>query len=185
MTETKLAYVQERVDTLPLLTSTQFKGLRIDASFVDPVTEDQVGRFLIHVHDCCLVCNVGQKVNSSNLSSLFELPDYMRAAPSPSLLKREAEKIHRYSRLITIAQKQTTERKRLKTPTFAPFIISSFGDLSPQAVELQEWLVAAYGRNCERLGARSDGLSTAELVKSFRRRFKLNIQLAGGTDRCY
>ncbi len=113
--------------------------------------------------------NVGQKVNS-----LFELPDYLKVAPSPSLQKREAEKTHKYSRLVTVAQRQTTEKKRLKTPSFAPFIVSSFGDLAPQAVELQEWLVAAYARNCDRMGPRSDGYTTAEMVKTFRRRFKLS-----------
>ena len=96
----------------------------------------------------------------------------------PTTPKRQAEKSHKYSRLITVAQRQTTEKKRLKTPSFAPFIVSSFGDLSPQAVELQEWLVAAYARNCDHIGVRTDGFSTAELVKSFRNRFKLNIQLA-------
>ncbi len=33
--EAKLAYVQTRIDALPILTRTQLKGLRIDASLVD------------------------------------------------------------------------------------------------------------------------------------------------------
>ena len=182
--EAKLAYVQECIDQLPLVSDTQLKGLRIDASLVDPVTQEtkwidfSATQTTAASYIAAEMKNVGQKVTSTNLSSLFDLPDYAKAAPSPSLLKKEAEKTHKYSRLIIVAKRQTTEKKRSKTPLFAPFIVSSFGDLAPQAVEVQEWLVAAYARNCERLGPRSDGYSTAELVRSFRQRFKLNVQLA-------
>jgi hypothetical protein len=95
--------------------------------------------------------------------------DYLRAKPSPSLLKREAEKNLKYSRLITVAQKQAKEKKRLQCPTFNSFIVSDFGDLSPAAIELQEWLVAAYAKKCEREGARADGCNKADM---------LNVQLA-------
>ena len=47
------------------------------------------------------------------------------------MLKREAEKNFKYSRLVTIAQKQTREKKRLQCPTFNAFIVSDFGDMSP------------------------------------------------------
>ena len=47
----------------------------------------------------------------------------------------------------------------------------------PDALELQEWLVTAYAKKCEREGARADGCGTADLVRSFRQRFKLNVQL--------
>ena len=34
-------------------------------------------------------------------------------------------------------------------PTFSAIIVSDFGDLSPAALELQEWLVTAYAKKCE------------------------------------
>ena len=77
-----------------------------------------------------------------------------------------------------MAQKQTKEKKRLQCPTFNPFIVSDFGDLSPAAIELQEWLVSAFAKKCEREGARSDGCNKADMVRSFRQKFKLNVQLA-------
>ena len=112
------------------------------------------------------------------IAATFELPDYLKAQPSPSLLKREAEKNFKYSRLITVAQKQTKEKKRLHCPTFTAFIVSDFGDLSPAALELQEWLVTAYAKKCEREGTRADGCNSADLIRSFRQKFKLNVQLA-------
>ena len=50
--------------------------------------------------------------------------------------------------------------------------------LHPAAVELQEWLVTAYAKKCEREGARADGCNKADMVRSFRQKFKLNVQLA-------
>ena len=32
-------------------------------------------------------------------------------------------------------------------PNFRSFIVSDFGDLSPDALELQEWLVSAYAKS--------------------------------------
>jgi hypothetical protein len=121
--------------------------------------------------------SVGHHINASNIAATFELPDYLKAKPSPSLLKREAEKKFKYSRLITVAQKQTKEKKRLQCPTFASFIVSDFGDLSPDALELQEWLVSAYAKKCEREGPRPDGCNAADLIRSFRQKFKINVQL--------
>jgi len=124
---------------------------------------------------------VGQKVNVANIAAAYELPDYLKSTPSPSLLKREVDKNQKYSRLITVAQKQTKEKKRLQTPSFSAFIVSDFGDLSPVALELQEWLVATYAKKCEREGPRADGCSVADLTRAFRWKFRLDIQLAVAT----
>ena len=98
-----------------------------------------------------------------------------KVQPSPSMLKREAAKNLKYSRLITVAQKQTKEKKRLQCPTFTSFIVS---DLSPAAVELQEWIVTAFAKKCEREGSRADGCNSADLIRTFRQKFKLNVQLS-------
>src|SRR5689334_21542664 len=42
----------------------------------------------------------------------------------------------------------------------------------------EEWLVTAFAKKCERDGARADGCNSADLIRSFRQRFKLNVQLA-------
>ncbi len=83
----------------------------------------------------------------SNIAATFELSDYLKTKPSPSLLKREAEKNHKYSRLITVAQKQTKDKKRLHCPSFNSFIVSDYGDVSPAAIELQEWLLQPMQRS--------------------------------------
>ena len=182
--EEKAAYVQTRIDQLPLLKKHELKGLRIDAAIENPVTGETKWTDVSITHTSSAsyadteLKAVGHQINSSNIAATFELPDYLKVQPSPSLLKREAEKNFKYSRLITVAQKQTKEKKRLHCPTFTAFIVSDFGDLSPAALELQEWLVTAYAKKCERDGARADGCSSADLIRSFRQKFKLNVQLA-------
>jgi hypothetical protein len=182
--EEKAAYVQTRIDALPLLKKTELKGLRIDASMENPVTGETKWTDVSVMHtsapsylDAELKA-VGDKINASNIAATFEVPDYLKVQPSPSLLKREAEKNLKYSRLVTVAQKQTKEKKRLNCPTFTSFIVSDFGDLSPAAMELQEWIVTAYAKKCDREGSRADGCSPADLVRAFRQKFKLNVQLA-------
>ena len=182
--EEKAAYVQTRIDQLPLLKKHELKGLRIDAAIDNPITGETKWTDVSATHTSAAsyadaeLKAVGHQINSSNIAATFELPDYLKVQPSPSLLKREAEKNFKYSRLITVAQKQTKEKKRLQCPTFTAFIVSDFGDLSPAALELQEWLVTAYAKKCERDGARADGCNSADLIRSFRQKFKLNVQLA-------
>ena len=182
--EEKAAYVQTRIDQLPLLKKHELKGLRIDAAIENPVTGETKWADVSITHTSAVsyadaeLKAVGHQINSSNIAATFELPDYLKVQPSPSLLKREAEKNFKYSRLITVAQKQTKEKKRLHCPTFTAFIVSDFGDLSPAALELQEWLVTAYAKKCEREGTRADGCNSADLIRSFRQKFKLNVQLA-------
>ena len=79
---------------------------------------------------------------------------------------------------ITGAQKQTKDKKRLHCPSFNSFIVSDYGDVSPAAIDLQEWLVTAYAKKCEREGARADGCNSTDMIRAFRQRFKLNVQLA-------
>jgi hypothetical protein len=182
--EEKAAYVQTRIDALPLLKSNEFKGLRIDAAIENPITGETkwVDVSVMHTSAASYaqaeLKAIGQKVTASNIAATFQLPDYLRANPSPSLQKREVEKNFKYSRLIAVAQKQAKEKKRLQCPIFNSFIVSDFGDLSPAAIEFQEWLVAAYAKKCEQEGARPDGCDKASMVRSFRQKFKLNVQLA-------
>ena len=180
----KTAYVQARIDALPILAKNEVKGLRIDAALENTVTGETMWVDVSVMHTSCPsyasneVKSVGQKINVSNIAASFELPDFLKSRPSPSLVWKEGEKNHKYSRLITVAQRQTKEKKRLQTPNFSAFIVSDFGDLSPKAIELQEWLVATFAKKCKQEGPRADGCSTDELTRAFRRKFKLNIQLA-------
>ena len=66
-------------------------------------------------------------------------------------------------------------------PSFTPFVVSDFGEIAPSAMDLQEWIVEQFRRRCVKLGRRADGCSTSDLVRQFRHKFKVGIQMAIAT----
>ena len=108
----------------------------------------------------------------------LKLPDLLRTDASPALLRRQVIKCEKYSRLMLIAGKQCREGKRVKMPTFTPYAVSNFGELSPAAVELQDWISDQYRFKCVKEGMRADGCTTPDLVRSFRRKLVMRTQLA-------
>ena len=77
-----------------------------------------------------------------------------------------------------VAKQQHMDGKRSSLPSFTPFVVSDFGELSPAAVDLQEWIVEQFRKKCMKHGARADGCSTLDLVRKFRYKFKVAIQFA-------
>lgn len=114
---------------------------------------------------------------SQCVSDETKLPDVMQHEPSPALGAREGEKRAKYSRLLTLAQKQHRDGLRVKPPTLVPFILANNGELGPQATELNEWLVGKYRKQCKRQ-ARFDGRTPAELTRAFRHKLVSSVQFA-------
>ena len=97
--EEKAAYVQIRIDALPVLKKHEVKGLRIDASIENPVTGETKWTDVSVMHTSAAsyvdveLKAVGQQINASNIAVAFELPDYMKVKPSPSVKARSREKL--------------------------------------------------------------------------------------------
>jgi hypothetical protein len=106
------------------------------------------------------------------------MPDALQNQASPVMLQREIAKVHKYSRLVTVAKKQKADGTRTSIPTFAPFVVSNCGELAPRAYDVQEWIVTQYRLKCCKEGRRSDGCTTVELVRQFRHRLKIGVQTA-------
>ena len=85
--------------------------------------------------------------------------------------------VEKYFRLIMVATRQYSDAKRASLPKFTPFLVSDFGEMSPAAVELQEWIVEQFRVRLKKQGRRDDGCSSSELVRQFRHKFKVGIQL--------
>ena len=94
------------------------------------------------------------------------------------LLDREVEKIDMYGHIVVVATKQHLDGKRSTLPSFTPFVVSDYGEIAPQALAFQEWLVNQFRLKCSRDGSQANGHSTADLVRSFRHRFKMSVQVA-------
>ena len=187
MTEAaKYAYVQARIDQLPLVKKEDAVGLRIDVSLENEETGEArwVDVTVVHTgaesYQDKEIKSVNQRQIIAQLASSLALPDPLKASenPSPTLVERTTTKITKYSRLLQVAKKQTTEKKRKQVPVFSTFAISDYGELAPDAADFTEWLVNQYKLKVERDGKRSDGCKPLELVRDFRHRLRIGIQLA-------
>ena len=77
-----------------------------------------------------------------------------------------------------IARKQFNEGKRRALPEFMPFALANNGELAPEALVLQEWIVEKFRLKRQAEGSRPDGFSVNQLVTQFRHKLKLSIQFA-------
>jgi hypothetical protein len=182
--EEKAVHMQSKIDALPILAVGDTKGLRIDVSIVNPLTGETVWGDVAAVHQSSpSYANIELKAIAARklctrVAELHLLPDALENEPSPTMLRRELDKTEKYSRLILVAKKQQAQGKRISIPKFIPFVISDCGELSPQAYELQEWLVEQFRRKCAKAGHRADGCNAADLVRDYRHRLKLAVQVA-------
>jgi hypothetical protein len=182
--EEKAAYIQTKIDALPILAAGDTKGLRIDICMVNPQTEECFWVDVGAVHTSspsyatAELKAISARKLSTHVAALHMLPDALQGDPSPTLVKRELEKIDKYSRLVLVAKKQVSEGKRNTLPKFTPFIFSDCGELAPMAYDLQEWIVEQYRRKCASGGHRADGCTVPDLVREFRHKLKVNLQIA-------
>jgi hypothetical protein len=181
--EEKQTLIQSKIDLLPIHKG-DLKGLRIDVSIENTETGETKWIDTTAVHTSCVTYQAQElkAITKRNLSAAVaenqSLPDALLQDPSPTVLDREKLKTEKYSRLVLMASKQFVDGKRSSRPTFAPFVVSDLGELGPNAIELQEWIVEQYRRKLVKTGRRNDGCSTSELVRNFRHKFKVGIQLA-------
>lgn len=55
--------------------------------------------------------------------------------------------------------------------------MSDFGEFSPAATELIDWLVDRFKAKCIRDGPRTDGMSTQDMIRAFRHKIKIGALL--------
>ena len=184
--EEKQNYLQNKIDLLPFHNGDAV-GLRVDVCLENTETGETKWIDSTVVHTTCASYRVKElkavaerKLNTA-LSDMHMLPKACDRVPSPSLLDREYDKSSKYGRLVMIAAKHHLDGKRSTLPAFVPFVVSDFGELAPAAIDLQEWIVNQYRVRCLRLGRRADGCSTDDLVRNFRHRFKIGVQMAIAT----
>ena len=181
--EQKQVHIQTQIDLLPIHQG-DVTGLRVDICLENPETGETKWIDTSAVHTTCASYQnkelkaIAKRNLSATMSDLHQLPNVLQHDPSPSLLDREALKMEKYSRLVMVARKQHMDGKRNILPSFVPFIVSDFGELSPAATDLQDWLVDQFRKRCAKQGSRADGCSTNDLLRQFKHRLKIGIQLA-------
>lgn len=180
----KRVYVQERIDALPAVAKEDAVGLRIDVEIEDPATGETrwVDATVVHTASESYREREFKSVMARNISSstsqALATTDVLKFQPSPVLLERTTIKNEKYSRLIWIAKKQAQQKKRKQAPTFHAFSVSDFGELSPSAFTMLDWLVDKRRSLAEQAGARADGLKPLEITREFKHKLRMGIQMA-------
>ena len=176
--------MQVRIDALPSVAREDAVGLRIDVAIEDEDTGDTKWLDATVVHRSCesyrereFKSVMARNISSSTATSLAAT-DVLRFQTSPVLLERVTLKDEKYSRLIWIAKKQAQQKKRRQAPQFSAFCVSDFGELSPSAITMLDWLVDKRRSLAEKSGARADGVKPLELVRQFKHRLRMGIQMA-------
>ena len=182
--EAKKAVVQAKVDALPAVRREDATGLRIDIAIENEITGETkwVDVTLVHTgaesyQDKELKSLCARQI-AAQLSASLLVPDPFKLDPSPLLVQRTTAKLSKYSRLVLVAKKQTAEKKRKQVPQFTAFAMSDYGELAPSASDLLEWIVQQFRVKCEKIGKRTDGVPTLELVRDFRRKLYAGVQFA-------
>ena len=181
--EQKQAYIQNKIDAIPEHAGDR-KGLRVDVSIENPSTGETKWLDITVAHTSCVTYRpaelklLAQRRLTTAVKDFYFLQDNYEFDPSPTLLDREVEKIDMYGHIVVVATKQHLDGKRSTLPSFTPFVVSDYGEIAPQALAFQEWLVNQFRLKCSRDGSQANGHSTADLVRSFRHRFKMSVQVA-------
>ena len=141
--EEKQIYIQKKIDLLPIHQG-EVVGLRVDVCLENLETGETKWVDTTVVHTTCASYRVKElaAIAKRNLTEavgdMHALPKAWNQDPGPTLLERQSEKCAKYGRLVMIAAKQHLDGKRASIPVFAPFVVSDFGELAPNAVDLQE-----------------------------------------------
>ena len=143
----KRVYVQERIDALPAVSQDDAVGLRIDLELEDPATGETkwvdatvVSTAAESYRDREFKAVMARNVSASTAAALATT-DVLKFQASPIVLDRTIAKNEKYSRLLWIAKKQAQQKKRRQAPQFSAFCVSDFGELSPSAFNILDWLV--------------------------------------------
>ena len=146
------------------------KGLRLDLTIEDPGTGETKWIDVSAAHTSCdsyveeKLQEVVERLNNRDIAQDVKVPDIVTFKPGPTLVALERKKREKYSRLVMIARKQFNEGKRRALPEFMPFALANNGELAPEALVLQEWIVEKFRLKRQAEGSRPDGFSVNQLV---------------------
>ena len=92
----------------------------------------------------------------------------VKEKPAAAIDRARSSKFQTYNPLIYVIKKQIVDGRRHKEPKFTPAAVTTFGELGPGCVVVQEWLAMRYKAHLERAGDRADGRSAKQLTGKFR-----------------
>ena len=97
--------------------------------------------------------------------------------PAAAIESARALKYQTYNPLLYVMRKQVLDGRRRKEPKFTPAVVTTFGELGPGCVVVQEWLAMRLKAHLTPLGERPDGVKVSQVVGRFRADFRLSLMM--------
>ena len=103
--------------------------------------------------------------------------NYVYVAQSEGYAVRDQTKYKHgvYSPLVAIGRKQFHQGRRTQEPIFLGAVATTNGEHGNETIKLQEFIVAAYGRQLLGQGIRDDGSTIQECTTKIRQKFRPRI----------
>ena len=97
--------------------------------------------------------------------------------PAAAVDNARKGKYQTYNPLLYVIKKQVIDGRRFKEPVFTPATITTFGELGPGCVVVQEWLAMRHKADLRAQGQRPDGANVSALTGAFRAEFRMALML--------
>ena len=90
---------------------------------------------------CCSLTKTGRQAEAKRTwERLLSEVKSVREKPAAAVDAARAKKYQTYNPLLYVVKKQVVDKRRRKEPKFTPLVVTTFGELGPGAVVVQEWL---------------------------------------------
>ena len=176
--------VHDLFNTLPVLDVRNSGALRIDASVLNPETEEDDWIDATRIHTTCASYvkaefkSVVLRLATASFATIAETVDPLLWTRSPALHARAQKKIVKYSRLMLLAERMATDRRLPSKPKFVPFVVSSLGELSRESYQFREKLVSLFRKRVVSNPALVFPKTPSAAVANFRSRFTQGLMRA-------
>ena len=159
-------------------------ALRVDASVLNPLTEEDDWIDATRIHTTCASYikaefkAVAHRLATASFATTAQTVDPLIWSSSPALLARADRKISKYSKLMMLAERMADDHRLASKPKFVPFVVSSLGELSRESYKYREKLVSQYRKRVVLNPTLVFPKTPSAAVANFRSRFTQGLMRA-------
>jgi len=175
------AKVQSLYESLPALDPLKSASLRVDLVVRNPSNGKVYLLDGTFIHTSCAAYRdaefkvISNRVKSDDEAVKKNAMNPMLWEPSAALAAKAQIKIDKYAPLMQILQHFQREGRVEGVHSFVPFVVSSLGELSREALQFVEEIVSMYRLRISRCEQLAFPLPPNQAVADFRNRFKLAL----------
>ena len=173
--------MQSLYESLPALDPLKSASLRVDLVIRNPSNGKVYLLDGTFIHTSCAAYRdaefkvISNRVESDDAAVKKNAMNPMLWEPSAALAAKAQIKVDKYAPLMQILQHFQREGRVEGVHSFVPFVVSSLGELSREALQFVEEIVSMYRLRISRCEQLAFPLPPNQAVADFRNRFKLAL----------